>query len=105
MASLTICLVQGEAQLVLEKGITAVAHLVQLFPPASSVLVAAVSQRNLTTLLNDDWNRTKTWLPPGWGGATEALSPLLSPCPTRALLLCQGTNLNVGHRLPKIRKL
>lgn len=60
VASLTICLVQGEPWLVPEKGIIAAAHLVQLFPPTSGVPVAAVSQSNLTTLLNDGWNQTKT---------------------------------------------
>lgn len=53
IASLTICLVQGEPQLLPEKGIIAAAHLVQLFPPANSVLVDVVSQSNLTTLLDD----------------------------------------------------
>lgn len=61
-ASLTICLVQGEPQLVLEKILTAVAHLVQLFPLASSVPVAAVGQSNVTTLLNDGWTQTQAWL-------------------------------------------
>jgi len=63
------------------------AHLVQLFPLASSVPAAAVSQSNLATSLNDGWNQTKTWLLPG-PGTPVALPSLLSPCPTHALLLC-----------------
>lgn len=62
VASLTICLVQDEPQLLLERGLTAVAHLVQLFPPADSVPVSAVSQSNMTTLLNNGCSQTQTWL-------------------------------------------
>lgn len=62
VASLTICLVQDEPQLLLERGLTAVAHLVQLFPPTDSVPVSAVSQNNMTTLLNDGCSQTQTWL-------------------------------------------
>lgn len=43
---------RGEARLATEEGIVAVAHLVQLLPPASSVLVAVVTQSKLPTLLN-----------------------------------------------------
>lgn len=62
VASLTICLVQDEPQLLLERGLTAVAHLVQLFPPTDSVPVSAVSQSNMTTLLNDGCSQTQTRL-------------------------------------------
>lgn len=60
VASLTICLVQDEPQLVLEKRLTAAAHLVQLCPLADSVPEAAIGQSNMTALLNDGWSQTQT---------------------------------------------